>query len=145
MKDSNRQNRPQSILTAKRETTIDLSGRREMRIVVLSSGLVLGVLMFIQTVLIAGLNSAVGDDNAATTETVGGVMSVMWLVACAMVLAFPMISTGIFGLAGLVGLAVGASSGFTDVLIWGLIALVLAIMSFLGWRDKNREVATADT
>jgi hypothetical protein len=116
-----------------------------MRIVVLSSGLVLGVVMFIQTVLIAGLNSAVGDDNAATTETVGGVMSVMWLVACAMVLAFPMISTGIFGLAGLVGLTVGASSGFTDVLIWGLIALVLAIMSFLGWRDKNREVATADT
>jgi uncharacterized membrane protein YjfL (UPF0719 family) len=65
-------------------------------------------------------------------------------VACALVITFPKISTSIFGLAGLVGLIVAASSGFTDVLIWGLIALVLALMSFLGWRDKNRAKVRAD-
>jgi hypothetical protein len=115
-----------------------------MRIAVLSIGLVLGSLMFIQTVLIAGLNSAVAEDDAATTETVGGVMAMMWLVASALVLAFPSISMTIFGLAGLVGLIVGTSSGFTDVLIWGLIGLVLALMSFLGWRGKNRAETPAD-
>jgi hypothetical protein len=115
-----------------------------MRIAVLGMGLVLGTVMVIQTVLIAGLNSAVGDDDAATTETVGGVMAMMWLAACALVLAYPMLSTSLFGLAGLLGIGVGASRGFTDVLFWGLIALLLAIMAFLGWRDKNLADAPGD-
>jgi hypothetical protein len=60
--------------------TTALSKGAEMRIAVLGIGLVLGIVMVIRTVLIAGLNSAVGDDNASTTETVGGVMAMMWLV-----------------------------------------------------------------
>jgi hypothetical protein len=60
--------------------TTALSKGAEMRIAVLGIGLVLGIVMVIQTVLIAGLNSAVADDNASTTETVGSVMAMMWLV-----------------------------------------------------------------
>jgi uncharacterized membrane protein YjfL (UPF0719 family) len=70
-------------------------------------------------------------------------MSLMWRVACALALAFPFISMSMFRLAGLVGVTVGTSSGFTDVVIWGLISLVLALMSFFGWRRKSLHSNTA--
>jgi hypothetical protein len=100
--------------------------------------------MFLQTVLVTGLSSAADDEDTAGAGSVGVLMSFMWLVACALVLAFPMASMIIFGLAGLLGIAVGASSEFADLVVWGIISLVLALMSFFGWRGKKRDKAAAE-
>jgi uncharacterized membrane protein YjfL (UPF0719 family) len=41
----------------------------------------------------------------------------------------------------LLGLAVGATTTFTDLTIWGIVSLVLAVLSFLGMREKRRQRA----
>ncbi|HET7093363.1 MAG TPA: zinc ribbon domain-containing protein, partial [Thermomicrobiales bacterium] len=60
------------------------------------------------------------------------------LVACALVIPIPLISTVIFGLSGLIGLGTGASSEFTDLTLWGVASLLLAAFSFFGWLGKRK-------
>jgi ribosomal protein L40E len=108
-----------------------------MRIAVLILGLLFNVVLFLQTVLIAGLGSAANDEATAGAGAVGVFVSLLWLVASALVLAFPMASAILFVVAGLFGFAV--SGDFPDMAVWGGIALILAVMSFFGWRGKKKQ------
>jgi amino acid transporter len=65
-------------------------------------------------------------------------MALLWLVACALVIPIPLVSTVIFAFAGLIGLGAGASSTFTDLTIWGAASLILAAFSFFGWIGKRK-------
>ncbi len=108
-----------------------------MRIAVLIIGLLLGIIMFVQTVIVYGLGSAV-DDEASATAAAGGIfMSLLWLAACAFVLPFPMISVACFAIAALIGF--GLSADFPDLAVWGGISVILAILSLLGWFGKRRD------
>lgn len=40
-----------------------------------------------------------------------------------------------------VGVAAGLSSDFSDLAVWGFVALVLAVMSYFGHREKQRRRA----
>jgi hypothetical protein len=113
-----------------------------MRIAVLIIGLLLGAVMFLQTVLVSGLSDAANDEASAQSGAVGVFMSLLWLAACAFVIPFPMISVVVFALAGVLGFA--ASGDFPDLAIWGGISLVLAVLSLLGWRGKRRDRREAD-
>src|SRR5690606_37587131 len=108
-----------------------------MRVTVLILGLLLGVVMFLQTMLVYGLSNAVDDTNSASAGAVGVLMALMWLVACAFVMPLPMVSVIVFAIAGLFGFA--ASGEFPDLGIWGGISLVLAVLSFFGWRGKRKD------
>ena len=108
-----------------------------MRITVLILGLLLGLLMFIQTMLVYGLSSAGNDEASAQAGAVGVLMALLWLVACAFVLPFPLVSVIAFVLAGLFGFA--ASGEFADLGYWGGASLVLAVLAFLGWRGKRKQ------
>jgi hypothetical protein len=65
-------------------------------------------------------------------------MALLFLVGAAFAMGFPLVSLVAFVLAGLVGLGGGATSSFTDLTIWGWVSLVLAVLSFFGWREKRR-------
>ncbi|MGH2562853.1 MAG: hypothetical protein ACRDJH_27660 [Thermomicrobiales bacterium] len=52
---------------------------------------------------------------------------------------WPLFSTIIFALAGLIGIGGAAASDYEDLGVWGGVALFLAAMSFFGWRGKRRE------
>lgn len=108
-----------------------------MRIAVLIIGLLLGLLMFLQTVLVYAGASATEQDDLAGAAAGGVFMAFLWLVACALVLPFPVASVVLFALAGLIGFAAGASSDFADLPVWGGISFVLAVMAFFGWRGKR--------
>jgi uncharacterized membrane protein len=67
------------------------------------------------------------------------------LIGGAFALAFPFVSVLAFFFAGIIGLAGGASTSFGDLTIWGVVSLVLTVLSYFGWREKRkrrREVAT---
>lgn len=108
-----------------------------MRVTVLILGLLLGVVMFLQTMLVYGLSNAVDDTNSASAGAVGVLMALMWLVACAFVMPLPMVSVIVFAIASLFGFA--AAGEFPDLGIWGGISLVLAVLSFFGWRGKRKD------
>jgi len=108
-----------------------------MRHAVLIIGLLLGALMFFQTFLISVLSDVADDETGGQAAAVGLLMAFLWLIACGLVLPVPMVSVVLFVLAGIFGFA--NSGEFPDLGIWGGISLVLAVMSFLGWRGKRKE------
>ena len=108
-----------------------------MRIAVLILGLLLGLLMFLQTLFVYGLSDALNAEASAQASAIGVMMALLWLVACAFVLPFPLVSVVAFAIAGLFGFA--ASGEFPDLAIWGGISVVLAVMSIFGWRGKRKQ------
>jgi hypothetical protein len=64
-------------------------------------------------------------------------MALLFLVGGAFALAFPLVSLVAFLLSGLLGLAAGASTSFSDLTIWGVVSLVPAVLSYFGWREKR--------
>lgn len=112
-----------------------------MRIAVLIIGLLLGFLMFLQTVLIYAGSSATEQEDLAGSAAIGIFMAVIWLVACALVIAFPMFSAGMFIAAGALGLLAAGTSEFEDLYIWAGISFGLAFMAILGGRGKKKAEA----
>lgn len=110
-----------------------------MRITVLILGLLLGAIMFIQTVLVAGLSSAGGDKATSDAGSIGGVVALLWLIACAFVIPFPLVSVVSFALSALFAFGAAATSDYRDMYIWGSVAVVLMILSFFGWLGKRKE------
>ncbi|HEU0114608.1 MAG TPA: hypothetical protein VFQ80_08025, partial [Thermomicrobiales bacterium] len=109
-----------------------------MRIATLILGLVLGAFLFVQTFLVYALSGAANDQATSDAGAVGLLMALLWLVACALAIPLPQVSTGIFALAALFGLTAGASSKFSDLTIWGVASLLLAAFSFFGWIGKRK-------
>lgn len=108
-----------------------------MRVTVLILSLLLGAFMFFQTFLAYAFGSAAEDDGVAQSGAVGLLMSILWLVAAAFVIPFPMVSVIAFVVAGLLGFA--ASGDLPDLAVWGGISLVLALFSLLGYRGKRKD------
>jgi zinc ribbon protein len=108
-----------------------------MRIATLILGLILGAILFVQTFLVTVLSGAASDRTTSEAGSVGLFMALLWLVGCALVMPIPLVSTVVFAFAGVLGLAAGASSKFTDLTIWGAASFVLAVFSFFGWIGKR--------
>ena len=108
-----------------------------MRIAVLILGLLLGLLMFLQTLLVYSLSDAINDEASAQASAIGVLMALLWLVACAFVLPFPMVSVVGFAVAGVLGFA--AAGEFADLGLWGGVSVALAVMAFFGWRGKRKQ------
>jgi hypothetical protein len=107
-----------------------------MRIAVLILGLLLGVVMVLQSTLVTGLSGVAGDTSTNTAGLGGIIMAILWLVACALVIAVPLLSTVIFAIAAYVGFTFAAD--FPDLGIWAAASIVLAVLSFFGWLGKRR-------
>lgn len=106
-----------------------------MRVSVLVIGLLIGFLLVSQSASIRIF------DETPSVVVVGGVglvMALLWLLASALVIPFPMVSGLLFGLTIPLGLIV-PSGDFADLRFPGIMAIVLAGMSFLGWRAKQEQ------
>lgn len=108
-----------------------------MRIAVLILGLLLGLVMFLQAFVGSILSSVGEDETMQQAAAVGILVSLLWLVGCALVLPFPLASVVSFGLAALFAFAI--SGDYPDMGVWGVIALILAAMSFFGWLGKRKD------
>ncbi len=107
-----------------------------MRIAVLILGLILGAIMLVQSLLVAGLAGAAKDTDS-TAAGIGGLsMAFLWLVALALVFSVPLISTALFGLAAVLGFAFAAD--YSSLSVWAVISLILGIFCFFAWRGKRR-------
>jgi amino acid transporter len=107
-----------------------------MRIAVMVIGVPLALLIFLQ-----GCTAGVAEDVGNAEEKVGGwgiIVGFAYLLGSALVVAFPLAAAVIFGLTGLVAIAVAVGTAYGDMWIWGAIAFVLAGMAFLGRRGKRQ-------
>ncbi len=112
-----------------------------VRVATLIIGLLVGLLLFLQSMKIGVFSdtSAV-NDVTGTAGAVGLMMALLWLLASALVIPFPLVSFVIFLLTVPLGLFVPTGE-FGDLRFHGGVAVVLSIMSFLGWRGKKKDAA----
>src|SRR5215217_2757618 len=79
------------------------------------------------------------DESTSAAGAMGFLVVFLFLIAGAFAMSFPIVSVVAFVLAGTVALAAGVSSDFSDLAIWGVTALILAVMSYFGHREKQRK------
>jgi hypothetical protein len=109
-----------------------------MRIATLILGIVVMLIVSAQSCAVSFGGEVFEDQSAAEGGAVGIVMALLILIGAAFALVFPLVSLVTFGLAGLLGIAGGATTNFGDLSVWGWVSLILAVLSFFGWREKRK-------
>lgn len=113
-----------------------------MRVAVLILGLILAVVIFVQSAAI-GTANALGD-KSSSSGSAGFLVGVIFLIGAAFAIGVPRVSLVAFLLAAVIAIPVGASSAFSDLLVWGVVALALAAMSYFGHRERRRKKVQED-
>jgi hypothetical protein len=108
-----------------------------MRIATMIISLILMLVVGGQSCAVSFGEAALGTKAAQQGGPIGLVMAFLFLVGGAFALAFPLVSLIAFFFAGVFGLA-GASTSFGDLTIWGVVSLILAVLSYFGWREKRK-------
>lgn len=114
-----------------------------MRLAAAIISLVLMVLILLQSCA-AGIGSQIASTQAEHDAFSNGgytglLVAFCYLFGGALVIGFPRAAMLIFLGGGAAGIAGGSSTAFKDLWFWGIVAFLLAGMSFLGWRGKRRE------
>ena len=105
--------------------------------------LFLMVVLGLQSCIVGSLTAAVGPaaekEKTAQGGAVGLFVALLFLVGAAFVMAKPRLALFFFLVAALFAEAAGATTTFTDLKFWGIVAFALAVMSWLGAREKRRK------
>jgi hypothetical protein len=112
-----------------------------MRVATMILALILMLIVGAQSCAVSVGDEMVGEKVSQQGGPLGLFMALLFLVGGAFALAFPLVSLVAFVLAGLVGLAGGASTSFSDLGLWGWVSLALAVLSFFAWREKRKRRA----
>jgi hypothetical protein len=104
---------------------------RAVRIATMVLSLILMLVVGAQSCAVS-IGDSLGNAKASTQSGVIGLLiAFLFLVAGAFALSFPLVS-------GLFGLIAESTTSFSDLTIWGVVSLILAVFSFFGWREKRR-------
>lgn len=116
-----------------------------LRIAALILGLILSFGLFVQSALLATVESiddALNDrKNESTGGAVGILVALIMLIAAALVMAKPRFSMWTFAVGAVVALLGGAFGDFSDLIIWGIASLVLALLAWRGSIEKREKDA----
>jgi hypothetical protein len=116
-----------------------------VRIATMIISLILMLVVGAQSCAVSLGDAALQTKAAEQGGPIGLFMAFLFLIGGAFALAFPFVSVLAFFFAGIIGLAGGASTSFGDLTFWGVVSLILTVLSYFGWREKRkrrREEAT---
>jgi len=111
-----------------------------MRVAVLVLSLFLMVVILFQS---CAAGSAIGKDAAETAQfsqggAIGFVVAFLFLVGGAFAIGVPLVSFVVFLIAGFLAFSAARTTAFKDLEVWSWVSVVLAALSFWGWRGKRR-------
>ena len=110
-----------------------------MRIATLILSIVLMFIVGAQFLAVSFGDALMNEPSATQGGVIGVLIALLFLVGAAFALGVPAVSFIVFSIAGIIGLAAGASTSFADLTIWGVVSFVLAAMSFFGLWGKRRQ------
>lgn len=110
-----------------------------MRIAILIIGLILMLAVGLQSCAVSVGGSLSDDQPSVEGGALGLLMAFLFLVGGAFALGVPVVSLVTFLLAALIGLLAGSATPFSDLTIWGIVSFALAVLSFFGIREKQRQ------
>lgn len=110
-----------------------LLGKRRMKISAGVLGLVIGIMVLLQSCTVATTAGLISEDAVSSAGALGMFVALMFLLAGGFAFGLPLAGACVFVVAGLLGFL--ASADFPDMMIWGFVAFGLAALSFFGWRS----------
>ena len=110
-----------------------------MRLAVLIIGLCLVMLVGMQscTVMVGG--GIADNKDLSGGGAIGVFVSFLFILGSAFVMGYPKASMIIFLIASFFGFIGASGSTFSDLYFWSLISIVLAVMSYLGIKEKKKK------
>jgi hypothetical protein len=113
-----------------------------LRLATMILALVLMIPVFLQSCA-ASIGGSLGDDEDLSGAAGLGIFTAfLFLLGGALVLAFPRVATGLFITAAVFAFIGAAAAQFTDLYVWGIVAIVLAAMAYFGHRKRRQATAT---
>lgn len=109
-----------------------------MRVGAMVVGILFSIWTFFEALLITGLSGVADNDETSAAGAGGLLAAIVAGLASALVLALPLFSAILFGVAGLFSFA-AASAGYGNHSYYGIVFMGLGIMALLGWIGKKKE------
>lgn len=114
-----------------------------MRIAALILGIVLTLGVFVQSLLAAAGGTLTADKKLQDAAAWGIIVAACYLIGSAFVIAKPRFAMWTFAVAAATGIAAGATTPFKDLLVWGGVAVALALIAWRGSVEKRTLAAQA--
>lgn len=109
-----------------------------MRIATGILGLILGLLVLLQSCAVTTGSAFLEDDATSEAGAIGLFIGLLYFVGGAFAFGLPGVSVIVFGFAGLLGFAAAAQGEFTDLAVWAGAAIILATMAFFSRKKTKR-------
>lgn len=108
-----------------------------MRIATLVIGLGASLIILVQSCAATAADSLSGKQESTTGGT-GLIVALLFICGAGFALTHPRVSATLFLLAAVIAIPVGATSEFADLIVWGVLALVLAALEVGShWRRSS--------
>jgi hypothetical protein len=116
-----------------------------MKIAIGIISMFLGLLVLLQSCTVGTASQMLGEQATADAGAVGMLVGVLYFVGGAFSFGLPVVAMVVFAMASLLALAAGASGNFSDMTVWAVVALILAVGAFFTWHlARKAKVATND-
>lgn len=112
-----------------------------MRLATLIIGLLLSFGLLIQSLIASAGGSLTSDKKLQDAAAWGLVAALLFVIASALAIAKPRFSMWTFAALAPICFIAGASTAFKDLIFWGGVATVLALMSWRGSIEKRKKDA----
>lgn len=106
--------------------------------------LVLMLIVGLQSCAVSVGGTMAKDDNTSGAGFMGVVVALLYLIGGAFSFTKPHISIGTFAVSCIIGLYEGLTTRFQDMAVWGVVSLVLAIMSYYAYRGELKKNTQQD-
>ncbi|WP_304459000.1 hypothetical protein [Alicyclobacillus sendaiensis] len=118
-----------------------------MKIAVGIISLILMVIVGLQTLIVGVGGSITHSQGLQQGGAVGLLVAVLFLLGGAFAFGVPLVSAICLVLACIFGIMDGTTTPYHDQTVWGVIALILAVLAFFAWRSdrKKKRMASASS
>ncbi len=99
--------------------------------------LVFFLIILLQSCAVGIGGSIFGEESATQGGSVGIFVALLFLIGGAFSFGLPKVSMVIMAIAGILGIAAGQTTTYSDMTFWGVVALILAVLNFFGSRKKK--------
>jgi apolipoprotein N-acyltransferase len=87
---------------------------------------------------IHGLGASIGAGHGFEKgASAGAAVAFLYLIGAAFAMGRPLVSSAVFSLAALVGIAAGMWTAVSGLRLWGWLAAALVVLSLLGYRERK--------
>ncbi|MCB4767312.1 hypothetical protein LGR54_01730 [Ancylobacter sp. Lp-2] len=109
-----------------------------MRIAVLIIALSLTIIVALQSCAVGFGGNLGGREEVSAAGGAGFLVALLFALGAAFAMGYPKVSMAVFAVAALI--AFGFSGAFSDLKVWGIVALLLTGLSYMGSRELRRKL-----